>query len=128
MKKTAVVLMITFISLIGACSKSGAEAEARAIIHDMTMAAETASEKLDKAASAREAADIIKTFRTDMEILGQKGKEYDKKHPEISVMNDKAFSTERAALMNSMKRYGVASMKVMIKFEGAEELAGFAGK
>lgn len=123
MKRVSAIFAVVLICLIGACSKSGDEAEAKSIINEMTMTTEKAAGKLDAAVSAQEAADIIKTFKIDMDKLAKKGAEFDKQHPGINVKDGHEFKSERDAMMNAMKHYGISSMKARIRFDGAKELA-----
>lgn len=124
MSKVYAVSAVVIFSLMLACSKSAPQSEARDILNEMTVAASTAAGKLDRAATAQEAADIMKAFKSEMTALAAKGEKFDKKNPGVNVMKDPEFQSERDAYMDSMKKYGISSMKVRIRFDGAKELAG----
>lgn len=128
MGKAYAVSAVVIFSLMLACSKSAPQSEARDILNEMTVAASIAAGKLDRAATAQEAADIMKAFKSEMAALAAKGEKFDKKHPGINVAKDPEFQPERDAYMASMKKYGISSMKVRIRFDGAKELAGLDEK
>jgi ABC-type glycerol-3-phosphate transport system substrate-binding protein len=128
MKKYLALLAVAALSLTFACGKASPEAEAKAIMNDMIKLVDTTTDKLDKAATGQEAADALIAFSTGMKALTEKGKEFDKKNPNVNVESGEAFKAERDKMMQSMTKFTEVSTKVMMKFKDSKELLDAAQK
>ncbi len=102
--------------------KSGeAEAEVRHIINEMTDIFNTTSDKLEKAATAREAANILLTFSADIKAIKEKADAFDRAHPEFKDINDNDFPEETEALGRATQRFVIAMEQVQLKFNGDKD-------
>lgn len=128
MKKYLALLAVAALGLTIACGKASPEAEAKAIMNDMIKLVDTTTEKLDKAATGKDAADALIEFSNGMKALTEKGKEFDKKNPNVNVESGEAFKAERDKMMQSMTKFTEVSTKVMMKFKDSKELLEAAQK
>ncbi len=121
MKKVLALLFAVTVAGMVSCSKSP-EAEAKALMLDMTKATETAAEKIEKSTSAKEAGDALIGYAESMKKLADKGKELEKKFPDFKPEGDVKFKAEQEAVMKSMERFTVAMTGAMKKYPGAKEI------
>lgn len=128
MKKYLAVLSIAVLGFAISCSKASPENEGKAIMNAMTKLTDSTSEKLEKAATAQDAAAALVSYVAEMKVLGERGKEYAKNHPGVSYMEDESNKAESEALNKVMYRFSAASMKASVKFSGSKEFAEAAAK
>jgi len=120
MKKVlALLFAVTFTGMIS-CSKSP-EAEAKALMVDMTKLTETTAANLDKAASAKDAGDALLGYADSMKKLADRGKELEKKYPDMKVENNEKFKAEEDAMMKAMGNFTRAMTTTMTKYATAKE-------
>lgn len=124
MKKYLALLLIGILGLIPACSRSNPEAEEKALMHETIRIFDSASEKLDKANTGKEAADAIVVFAKEMKAVRKKTEELDKKYPEIKKLSNDKFKEETDGIIQSGKRFMNSYMQVLIKFQGDKEIEG----
>lgn len=125
-KYVALVCALAFIATVS-CSK-GPDADAKALIKSMTTATDAASEKLEKAAAAKDAGDAMIAYAQSMKTLAQKGKDLEKKYPNLKIQGDEKYKAESEMMMKSMDRFTKAMTGAMTKFAGAKELTEAAMK
>jgi hypothetical protein len=121
MKKVlALIFAVTFAGMIS-CSKSP-EAEAKALMLDMTKATEDAAVKIEKAGNAKEAGDALIAYAQSMKKLADRGKDLEKKFPDFKAEDNQKFKTEQDAMMKSMEKFTAAMMGAMKKYPGSKEI------
>jgi hypothetical protein len=125
-KYAALICALTFVAAVS-CSK-GPDAEVKILLGGMTKVTDAAAEKLEKAATAKEAGDALITYAESMKGFTQKGMDLQKKYPALNPRDDKKFKAESEALMKTMTRFSQAMTAVMTKFAGAKELTDAAMK
>lgn len=128
MKKFFAVLVVAFLGFAISCSKASPENEAKALMNATIKLTDSTSEKLEKAATAQDAAAALVTYVAEMKVLMEKGKEYAKNHPGVSYMEDESNKAENEAMDKAMYRFSAASMKASAKFSGSKEFADAAAK
>ncbi len=121
MKKVLALLFAFTVAGIVSCSKSP-EAEAKALMLDMTKVTESAAEKIEKATNAKEAGEALIGYAESMKKLAVRGKELEKKFPDFKPEGNDKFKTEQDAMMKSMERFTAAMTGVMIKYPGSKEI------
>ncbi|PKL16236.1 MAG: hypothetical protein CVV49_17260 [Spirochaetae bacterium HGW-Spirochaetae-5] len=121
MKKVLALLFAFTVAGMVSCSKSP-EAEAKALMLDMTKATESAAEKIEKASNAKGAADALIGYAENMKELSVRGKELEKKFPDFKPEGNDKFKTEQDAMMKSMERFTAAMTGAMVKYPGAKEI------
>lgn len=128
MKQFFAVLVVAVLGFAVSCSKASPENEAKALMNATIKLTDSTSEKLEKAATAQDAAAALVTFVAEMKVLGERGKEYAKNHPGVNYMEDKNNKAESEALNKVMYRFSAAAMKASVKFSGSKEFAEAAAK
>jgi len=121
MKKVLALLFAVTMAGMVSCSKSP-EAEVKAMMIDMTKLTETTAEKLNKAASGKEAGEALIAYGESMKKLADKGKELEKKYPQMKVENNAKFKAEEDAMMKAMGNFTKAMTGCMTKYAGSKEI------
>lgn len=121
MKKFLAVLAIALLGFTVSCSKSSPEAEAKAMMNAMIKLTETSADKLENASNAKDAADALVAYATEMKVITEKGKELDKKYPDLKIVGDEKFKAENEAVEKAMKRFIDASTKASMKYISSKE-------
>ncbi len=129
MKKFFAVLVVAALGFaVSSCSKSP-EAEAKAIMNDMAKLFEATADKLDKAATGKEAADMLIAFGTEMKVIKDKAEAFDKAHPELKNKGaDEKYKAETEAIGKATEKFVGAMMKIGMKFQGDKDLEAAAMK
>lgn len=127
MKKVLALLFAVTLAGMVSCSKSP-EAEAKALMLDMTKVTEEAAVKIEKAATAKEAGDALVAYAESMKKLADRGKELEKKFPDFKPEQNDKFKAEQDAMMKSMEKFTAAMTGAMKKYAGAKELMDAAAK
>jgi len=120
MKKVLALIFAITVAGMVSCSKSP-EAEAKALINDMTKLTEMTAEKMDKAATAKEAGDALLVYAEGMKKLADQGKALEKKYPDMKVENNEKFKAEEEAMMKAMGAFTKSMTTVMTKYATAKE-------
>ncbi|HNX24482.1 MAG TPA: hypothetical protein PKG60_10575 [Spirochaetota bacterium] len=121
MKKVLALLFAVTIAGMVSCSKSP-EAEAKALMTDMTKVTESAADKIEKSANAKEAGDALVAYAQSMKQLAERGKDLEKKFPDFKPEQNDKFKAEQDAMMKSMEKFTAAMTGVMKKYPGAKEI------
>ena len=121
MKKVLALLFAVAVAGMVSCSKSP-EAEAKALMNDMTKVTEEAAVKIEKSASAKEAGDALVAYAENMKKLADRGKELEKKFPDFKPEQNDKFKTEQDAMMKSMEKFTAAMTGAMKKYPGSQEI------
>lgn len=121
MKKVLALLFAVTLAGMVSCSKSP-EAEAKALMLDMTKATDSASIKIEKASNAKEAGEALIGYAESMKELSVRGKDLEKKFPDFKPEGNDKFKTEQDAMIKSMERFTVAMTGAMTKYPGAKEI------
>lgn len=120
MKKVLALMFAVTLAGMVSCSKSP-EAEAKALITDMTKLTEATAEKMEKALTGKDAGDALLAYAEEMKKLGDRGKELEKKYPEMKVENNDKFKVEEEALMKAMGSFTKAVTATMTKYSNSKE-------
>ncbi len=128
MKKYLAVLAIAVIGFTVSCSKASPEAEAKAMMNAMIKLTEVSADKLENASNAKDAADALVAYATEMKVLAEKGKELDKKYPDMKIDGNEKFKSENEAVEKVMKKFIDASMKASMKYANSKEFMDAAAK
>ncbi len=128
MKKVLTILAIAVLGFTVSCSKSSPEAEAKAMMNDTIKLHEITAEKLEKASTAKEAADVLIAYATEMKVLAKKGEELSKKYPDMKLVANEKFDAEEKAAEKAMARFMKASMSAGIKYANSKEFQEAAVK
>ncbi len=120
MKKVLALIFAITVAGMVSCSKSP-EAEAKALITDMTKLTEMTAEKMDKAATAKDAGDALLVYAESMKKLAEQGKALEKKYPDMKVENNEKFKAEEEAMMKAMGTFTKSMTAVMTKYATAKE-------
>lgn len=128
MKKYLAVLAIAVLGFTVSCSKASPEAEAKVMMNAMIKLTETSADKLENASNAKDAADALVAYAAEMKVLAEKGKELDKKYPDMKIDGNEKFKSENEAVEKVMKKFIDASMKASMKYANSKEFMDAAAK
>ena len=120
MKKVLAFLSAAVLVAAVSCSKSP-ETQAKDLILDMAKLTETSAEKMEKAATAKEAGDALLAYTASMKTLSIKGRELEKKYPELKNENNPKLKAEEDAMMKSMERFTKAMTSAITKYATSKE-------
>lgn len=121
MKKTLALLFACTMAVIVSCAKSNPEAEAKALMLDMTKLTVATTEKITKAASGKEAGDALLVYVEGMKKFSEKGKEFDKKYPDLKLEKSDKLKIEQEAFMKALIGFTTAVDGTMKKFADSKE-------
>jgi hypothetical protein len=130
MKKIVVLVCLCAFAGLFACAKSG-DAEAKATMMAMAKLNESTADKLDKAASGKEAGDALIAYGGEMKVLMLKSKELTTKYPELAkagTENSDKFKAETEALKISMGKFTKSMTAATVKYAGTKEMLEAAKK
>ncbi len=121
MKKVLALLFASIMAVIVSCAKSNPEAEAKALMLDMTKLTVTTSEKITKAATGKEAGDALLAYVDGMKKFSERGKEFDKKYPDLKLEKSDKLKAEQEAFMKALMGFTTAVDGTMKKFADSKE-------
>jgi len=120
MKKVLAFLFTAVLVASLSCSKSP-ESQAKALVLDMAKLTETSAEKMEKAATAKEAGDALLEYAANMKTLALQGRELEKKYPELKKENNPALKAEEDVMMKSMEKFTRAMTSAITKYAASKE-------
>ncbi|MCL2154689.1 MAG: hypothetical protein FWH53_03390 [Leptospirales bacterium] len=123
MKKIIVLLLTLVIGGMVSCSKiaGGPEAEAKALATETAKIMEVTTEKLNKAATGKEAGDALIEYANNMLQIAKKGEELQKKYKDLELMSDENFKNENEEINKMAVEFQKAIMGATFKFSGSKE-------
>ena len=123
MKKSLLfILCAVFAFSLASCSKTSPEAEAKKIATDTLSLFDTATAKLDKAQSAKEAADALTAYAADMKVIQDRTNEFQKKNPGFSASTANTDKELQKKAEASAAAFTSAMTKAMMKYAGSKEM------
>ncbi len=120
MKKVLAFICTAVLVAAVSCSKNP-EAEAKALINDMAKLTESSAEKIDKASNAKEAGEALLAYTASMKVLSIRGKELEKKYPELKDENNPKLKAEEEQMMKSMEKFTKAMTSAITKYAASKE-------
>ena len=119
-------LILTLCACIAAfavsCSKGGPAGEAKKLADDTVAITQSTTEKLDKASNAKDAADALVSYATDMKTIADKSKEFRAKYPNFDDKNDPAMKEEQEKIQKTISAFSASMAKAMMKYAGSKEM------
>ncbi|MGL4368709.1 MAG: hypothetical protein ACRCUT_03420 [Spirochaetota bacterium] len=129
MKKYFVLAVCAFAAAgFISCAKETPLGAAQKIYSDIIENAETAAEKLGKAATGKEAGDALVEYAEKMQKLTKRSQELQEKYPDFDERTVPEMKESQEKMETTMKNFADTMRKTMVKFAGDKDFISSAMK
>lgn len=123
MKRIMPLLICVLLSVpFASCSKSGPAADAKKLASETLALNDATAAKLEKASTAKDAADALLTHAVEMKKINDRTKAFQAKYPDFKKYSAAADGEIQSSSEKSAAAFSAAVSKTMMKYSGSQEM------